>query len=210
MPTTISSAPSVPDRPLPDRLDGIRRRADDATPGSWLVADGSDGAPIVYVETDSGPRALFRSAETEADAQFVSTARERMPQLINEVERLRAEITSLRAQIAQEDREQDALINERDRLHEVADNLAYAIAPVEVIGEHSSGNDPWQNALDYIATRRAVEAHAAQAGEGRKPTPCSPDGCLYEPCYRHEGEAAHAKGDHALCGDDCPAQTGGA
>lgn len=44
-------------------------------------------------------------------------------------------------------------MNERDRAQDAADKLAYAIAPVEVIGEHSSGNDPWAQALDVLLER---------------------------------------------------------
>lgn len=54
-----------------------------------------------------------------------------------------------------------AALTERDYLEERLDELAYAVAPVEVIGEHSSANDPWANALDILheraATREAVE-----------------------------------------------------
>jgi len=50
------------------------------------------------------------------------------------------------------------VIDERDAHAAAADKLAYAIAPVEVIGEHSSGNDPWENALDHVvAAKRARE-----------------------------------------------------
>ena len=42
----------------------------------------------------------------------------------------------------------ERLAAERDALEGVADSLAYAIAPVEVIGEHSSSNNPWANALE--------------------------------------------------------------
>lgn len=45
-------------------------------------------------------------------------------------------------------------IDERDQAQDAADRLAYAIAPVEVIGEHSSGNDPWAEALEVLAQRR--------------------------------------------------------
>lgn len=47
-------------------------------------------------------------------------------------------------------------IDERDEAEAWADRLAEAIAPVEVIGEHSSGNNPWANALDH-AGRQAAE-----------------------------------------------------
>ena len=41
-------------------------------------------------------------------------------------------------------------IDERDAAIEWADRLAYAIAPVGVIGEHSNLNNPWQNALAHL------------------------------------------------------------
>jgi hypothetical protein len=58
---------------------------------------------------------------------------------------------------ADHEREVMAAIEERDALHDVADALAAAIAPPEVLGEHSSTNDPWQNALDYAASRTDLD-----------------------------------------------------
>lgn len=46
------------------------------------------------------------------------------------------------------DRQLTRAIEERDEAVEWADRLALAIAPESVIGEHSSLNNPWQNALD--------------------------------------------------------------
>ena len=50
--------------------------------------------------------------------------------------------------------EEDCLqvIDERDRYHDWADKLAQAIAAhmCENIGEHSSSNNPWANALELI------------------------------------------------------------
>lgn len=43
----------------------------------------------------------------------------------------------------------------RDEWEAWADRLAYAITPVEVIGEHSSANDPHANALDEAAKLHA-------------------------------------------------------
>jgi len=47
------------------------------------------------------------------------------------------------------ERQMTEALRERDEAEEWADRLAYALAPIEVIGEHSSGNNPWQNALDH-------------------------------------------------------------
>lgn len=56
---------------------------------------------------------------------------------------------------AEGERDLEKAIEERDQLHEWADRLAYAIAPQSVIGEHSSANNPWQNAID-VATSGEV------------------------------------------------------
>lgn len=65
----------------------------------------------------------------------------------------------------QREREMLALIQERDRLEVMCDDLAAAIAPADVLGEHSSGNDPWRNALDYAdtATQRRDNAFPTDA-----------------------------------------------
>lgn len=61
--------------------------------------------------------------------------------------------------------EQETLqvIDDRDQAEGWADRLAYAIAPVEVIGEHSSSNHPWQRALDLIADRDTETADKLDA-----------------------------------------------
>jgi hypothetical protein len=43
----------------------------------------------------------------------------------------------------------DEVMRERDYAQSMADKLAAAIAPEDVLGEHSDGNFPWQNALDW-------------------------------------------------------------
>lgn len=50
----------------------------------------------------------------------------------------------------------DQIIGERDGAEEWADCLAYAIAPVEIIGEHSSMNNPWSAAIEALAGQRQV------------------------------------------------------
>lgn len=54
---------------------------------------------------------------------------------------------------AEIERSEGTLIDQRDNAEDWADRLAYAIAPVEVIGEHSSSNNPWWNALALLAGR---------------------------------------------------------
>lgn len=57
---------------------------------------------------------------------------------------------------AKHEAEMLAVIDERDRIEEWADKLAYAIAPQSVIGEHSSANNPWANALEICESRPGV------------------------------------------------------
>jgi len=64
-----------------------------------------------------------------------------------------AECDRLRTDLAREEREHARTIDQRDAYHEAADRLAYAVAPESVIGEHSSMNDPWANALEILEER---------------------------------------------------------
>lgn len=65
------------------------------------------------------------------------------------------------------------LVLDRDRVEAFADRLAAAIAPAEVLGEHSSANNPWLNALDYaeaqsvaVPTERRGRAAALDIADG--------------------------------------------
>lgn len=69
------------------------------------------------------------------------------------VAELLKEIDRLRESLAKEERDQGQLIDERDQAQKAADDLAYAIAPIEVIGEHSGGNCPWTNAYEITQER---------------------------------------------------------
>lgn len=81
--------------------------------------------------------------EQIVDAFRVEVLREAEPELSAEVDRLRAEL-------AAERRLHRSTIDERDQAHDMADKLAYAVADEWLIGEHSSGNCPWVNALELI------------------------------------------------------------
>lgn len=67
----------------------------------------------------------------------------------------------------------DQTLRERDRYHEVADELAQAIAKLlgVNIGEHSSANCPWDEALDAIAQASTArkEPHNGNDTEPRDP-----------------------------------------
>ncbi len=69
------------------------------------------------------------------------------------IKKLAAERDQARAEAAETDRALMQVIAERDDRTRVADGLAEAIARLlgVEIGEHSSGNDPWANALAAVA-----------------------------------------------------------
>lgn len=65
------------------------------------------------------------------------------------------------------DRMNDQTMGERDAMHDVADKLAYSIAPIEVLGEHSSDNNPWENALDHVTSAAQVDELRQQRDQAR-------------------------------------------
>ncbi|MFH9236101.1 hypothetical protein [Streptomyces globisporus] len=93
------------DTPMtPDRLAEIRNRnLNEVTSGPWLLADDENGRPLVYAERVGGHgRTLalplfLAGAATEADAQFVASARQAVPELLAEVDRLRVQVAELEA-----------------------------------------------------------------------------------------------------------------
>jgi predicted secreted protein len=87
-------------------LDAVRRLCDEATPGPWRAEPGSSGQqadgrpwPSTYVQPIDGNGVRQGSrfkVPTEADAAFIAAARELVPQLAAEVERLQAELKAMR------------------------------------------------------------------------------------------------------------------
>lgn len=67
------------------------------------------------------------------------------------------------------DRALEGVIDQRDRYHEIADDLAGHIAAITGvdIGEHSSANCPWQNAIE--AAEVYQPAQAVDLGQFRQP-----------------------------------------
>ena len=65
---------------------------------------------------------------------------------------LQTRVAELERRLADEERGHGQTIDERDRYHDWADKLAQAIAEHmrDDIGEHSSANNPWANALKLI------------------------------------------------------------
>ncbi|MEU6768584.1 hypothetical protein ABZ916_39500 [Streptomyces sp. NPDC046853] len=105
--SSSSQNPEAADRLSPQREAEIRnRRYDEVTPGPWLVADDQHGTPLVYVERQSSEGKtlarilLVASGATEAEVQFVCSARDSVPELLAELATVRAERDEARAELA--------------------------------------------------------------------------------------------------------------
>jgi hypothetical protein len=85
---------------------------------------------------------------------LLDTSAERVPVILAELGQKTAEAERLKTE---HERESMQLIEERDNREEWADRLADAVGPIELIGEHSSGNNPWANALDLITPHAQVK-----------------------------------------------------
>lgn len=78
----------------------------------------------------------------------------------DELERIRQDKATLAARLAEAERDADQLIGERDHAEGMADKLAAALAALlgVEIGEHSSANCPWTEALEAFEERAADSA----------------------------------------------------
>lgn len=170
---------TVPLHPTDDRLAEIR--------------EAGRAAARAKLSGGSLPTALGQAMADEVADAVLGAAR---PVLLRQIERLRAEA-------AKEERAHLATIDERDHAQDMADQLAYAIAPMEVIGEHSSGNCPWTNAAEEA---HALHAKAKEVGKELE------DAQMMRDFYQRSAEhlraqidaaiAVHERGEHdglAIC-----------
>ena len=107
---------------------------------------------------------LRERAERFVDADVLEVSHAHAAQLVRDLlakdAAKDAEITRLKLENAKDARAHLGTIDERDAAQEAADELAYAIAPLEVIGEHSNLNDPWRNAVEALDVEREQHAEA--------------------------------------------------
>jgi hypothetical protein len=101
-------------------------------------------------------------------AELILRLESRLALLEQERERLAQERDAMQRRAEAAEGDMGDLIDERDAAAKAADKLAYAIAPIGVIGEHSSGNDPWDNALDYVASYAENQRLESENDELRK------------------------------------------
>lgn len=120
----------------PDELAEVRARVDAATGGKWTaLSDGTDDGDIVWVRaTDIKPHsydfrdvALIGSPDMERvddqtydDARFIAHAREDVPRLLAEVERLRDAVAERDTRLAETIRYHDARVNRADEATDAA------------------------------------------------------------------------------------------
>lgn len=174
----------------PDELDTIidmilgmlRDRAEDVDGGRHINIH-SDA--VEYFIRDAIERILMpvlterdaRIATLEQDvARFSTLADERHDRLAaanrarddarSDLVKLRERVAALTRERDDERRAHERTIDQRDNAEEWADKLAYAIGTIEEIGEHSSSNNPWREALDiFDAKWQARDAAPGSGGE---------------------------------------------
>lgn len=87
-------------------LDAIRERAEKATPGPWwLGGNDVDGPDTGYGELRVATISNTARREQKANAEFIAHAREDIPRLLAEIERLQAELKYYKYALGVEDDE---------------------------------------------------------------------------------------------------------
>lgn len=90
----------------PKRVEGIRARAEAATPGpwctdSWEIYQGTEYVPGVSLWIGETCRGTGSPEQDRADAEFVAHAREDVPALLAEVQRLKAALSDATNQVSE-------------------------------------------------------------------------------------------------------------
>lgn len=107
------------------------------------------------------PELVTRDMTVRAEAAVAALVNECQQQYaargqdIREADQRLAEATAALKTAETEATRYDRTLEQRDAYHDAADELAYAIAGVEIIGEHSSANNPWKRAIEWLESERA-------------------------------------------------------
>jgi hypothetical protein len=111
----------------------------------------ADAAKLVLAERNqlAADLAAWDQAAATSTGHHAATIR----RLLSELAVVTAERDEAETSLLQE-------IGNRDAYGAAADKLAYTIAPVAEIGEHSSCNDPWANAVNVAAELRRIKTGA--------------------------------------------------
>lgn len=134
---------------------GSKLAGEGAGGGSAVVETLHSGSPASEMRTDAVPSpvpaapSLVERARHRALVGEHSSIGSLAPADIELLRSLADRIEELEATVRREEADHLRTITERDDTEEWADKLAYSIAPQSVIGEHSSANNPWMNALEH-------------------------------------------------------------
>ena len=170
------------------RLDEIKARADVATPGPWHAWDrgigwevhkGEECAPGCGRSCDA-LNGEFRDTFTRADAEFIAAAREDVPWLVSEVERLTAERDALAAQVARAEK----LAGQWERLADTAinpDSREWLQACAETLRECLSGWQKMHAALDGSTGQECVRVDP-DPGHEDEGYSCVTHNCAWDEC----------------------------
>jgi hypothetical protein len=167
-------------------LDAIRARADAATEGPWITSTDTSGvdnseiyAEAAWFEEDGhryyGRRLIAVGGEgnlNEADAEFIAAAREDIPALLGEVERLRARVHEAVDECQRRHVKYVSRCDQfdvwsrwaRQRFEEQGSRYwgmtseANRLVIVSIIAERDEARAELEQLRDYVKIRRAVEA----------------------------------------------------
>lgn len=148
-----------------EQLDAIRQRVANATPGEWGFYDGElrqmDGdRPVGTVLRWADPLGgddpdweFCMYADNEVDAAFIAHARQDVPALLNEVERLRAENERLEAERQQERNYSAGLLAMQDELYHAAVDLRWKYDDLgRALDNAHEGDDTMDRAISDVIT----------------------------------------------------------
>jgi hypothetical protein len=108
-----------------------------------------------------------------------------------------AQAVNHQAALLAEERAHGETIDQRDRYHEVADELAARIAAITGvdIGEHSSANCPWRNAIEAVEEYKP--AQAVDLGTGVKAIAAERERQLQAEGFTRDGDQQYRHGELA-------------
>ena len=187
------------------RLGEIKARADVATPGPWHAWDrgigwevhkGEECAPGCGRSCDA-LNGEVRDTFTRADAEFIAAAREDVPWLVSEVERLTAERDALAAQVARAEK----LAGQWERVAATAinpDSREWLQACAETLRECLSGWPKMRAAL--AAPTETDDLERCDCGRVVPCRHCDPTGQEDSPDAGHRCEPYYSRAECGQCG----------
>ncbi|QOD65838.1 hypothetical protein HGK82_22365 [Ochrobactrum sp. MT180101] len=161
--------------------------------GYWRITRNGKAGKFIKATGGDDVDAAKAGAQADFDANVLRLVRSQTEELL----------AAERAKLTKEEADHTRSLEERDRYHDVADKLAHAIADryQSDIGEHSSVNDPWQNALNLIEADNAALTAEISAISGHLDCEADSDSILHtireieadKAIYKESAEALEAK-----------------